>query len=470
MNVPTILLNVKAAAAEPSRGYAIALIWTVIALIIAVMLVPGGRRITRQIFAVAVLGFREGLRQKVLWTVFLLSLIPGTLSYLSDADGTHTGRAALIVSTCFSSGEILGACLIVLMSALSVAREIESRIMHTFGVKPVPRWAILAGKAMGFWAIDLLFIAGLTLFTFVLVRAVPSRPEVRPSTHLASTGNWSDLQRNILTTWKFQMSEDFKEGQNNYRMVKPGDSKTWRFAVDPDEHVGQPVVLRFMLSSTVTFASQIDKVGMKIGYAGDEKPIIQRVETVPQDRPFDLFVDPQELTKPGTLEVTITASKEGRYPASIVGYVKQGSAEDSFAGNLFKAFLLLALQGWILATITTSWSGVLSFPVTVALGAILVLGGEMSRQALDILQSGAGRAQQLGIDDGSIQKSVTAHLQLLLSLLPDFRGAGAPSAFVEGQFLSGWAIAQAAMMMGVVRGLAWCVPGIYLFHQREVGK
>jgi hypothetical protein len=194
------------------------------------------------------------------------------------------------------------------------------------------------------------------------------------------------------------------------------------------------------------------------------------VDTVPQNRPFDMFVKPEALTKPGTLEVTVSAAKDGKYPTSIVGHVRQGSAEDGFAGNLFKAFLLLALQGWILATITTSWSGVLSFPVTVALGAILVLGGEMSRQALDILQSGAGRAQQLGLDDGSIQKSVTAHLQLLLSLLPDFRGAGAPSAFVEGQFLSGWAIAQAALMMGVVRGLAWCVPGIYLFHQREVGK
>ena len=152
--------------------------------------------------------------------------------------------------------------------------------------------------------------------------------------------------------------------------------------------------------------------------------------------------------------------------------VQLGIYADGLASNLWKAFLLMALQGWILAFITTSWSGVLSFPVTVALGMILVLGGEMSRQALALLQGSAARYQSLGLDQGSsgLQKTITSQLELLLQLLPDFRVMGGPAAFVEGESLSGWALAHAALVMGVVRVLGWSLLGVLFFQRREVGR
>ena len=129
---------------------ALILVWLFVGLGVLCVALPRGRRLARQVVAVAVLGFREGLRLKILWMVFALALIPGVLAYFSDGDGTHAGRARLILDTCLSTGEVLGAALIVLLAALSVAHEIESRIMHTLGTKPVPRWAILLGKALGF--------------------------------------------------------------------------------------------------------------------------------------------------------------------------------------------------------------------------------------------------------------------------------------------------------------------------------
>src|SRR5436190_11466531 len=97
--------------ASPSHP-ALILVWTLVGISALTMLF--GRRLARQIFAVAVLGFREGLRLKILWTVTALALIPGFLAYFSDADGTHAGRAALILNYCLSTGELLGASLIVL--------------------------------------------------------------------------------------------------------------------------------------------------------------------------------------------------------------------------------------------------------------------------------------------------------------------------------------------------------------------
>jgi len=227
-----------------------------------------------------------------------------------------------------------------------------------------------------------------------------------------------------------------------------------------------------VFSSSREFAAQIEDVGFDITCDGTSAPLFNRAETVAQDRPFDLFLEPEHLANATRLMVTITASKKGSYPPSLVTTVQIGVPVDDFSQNMTKAFLLMALQGWTLALIIASWSGVLSFPVTVALGVILVLGGEMSRQALLLIESGAARAQALGLDAGESawQKAVAAQLALVLQLLPDFRVMGGPTAFVEGDVLSGWVLAQAALTMGVVRVLGWSLLGMWLFQHREVGK
>jgi hypothetical protein len=457
-----------------SPSSAIILLWLAISVVIACLGWPGGagRRVARQVLAVAILAFREGVRLKVLWTVLLLAVLPGALAYFSDADGTHAGRAALILNYCLLAGEILGACLIVLLSALSVAREIENRIMHNFGTKPVPRWAILAGKALGFWTIDLCFLVCVTLLAGVLVRAVPLRPETREPSKLIPSGTWADLHRNTLTTRDYQLADGEAGAGAAYKMIKPNAEYLWRFTVDRGVTTAEPLAIRLLFTSSYTFSAQIERFGIKAVYEGDEKPALEYLDTVPQDRPFLLFVPPPPPGQGGRLLVSVTPRAEGRHPPRIAGTLRLGVPADTFAGNLMKSFLPMALQGWILAVIATSWSGVLSFPVTVALGAILLLGGEMSRQALDLLGTSAERALAMGLEgqDSGVPRAVVGQLRLLLQLLPDFRAAGGPSAFVDGEVVSGWALAHAALTMGVVRALGWALPGIIMFQRREVGR
>ena len=124
MNLLVAISDLSKVDVDPQA--AIALVWTVVGAVVITLLWPNGRglRLARQITAVAVLAFREGVRLKVLWTVFLLALIPGILAYYSDADGTHVGRASLILNYCLSAGEILGAVLI------GGARDREPRHAH----------------------------------------------------------------------------------------------------------------------------------------------------------------------------------------------------------------------------------------------------------------------------------------------------------------------------------------------------
>ncbi|MCY3021038.1 MAG: ABC transporter permease [Planctomycetota bacterium] len=313
----------------PDPRLAVVLLWTVIAIALAFLLWPGGRgrRLARQIFAVAVLGFREGVRLKVLWTVFALALIPGALAYYSDADGTHVGRASLILNYCLSTGEVLGAALIVLLSALSVAREIESRIMHTFGTKPVPRWAILAGKALGFWTIDLLFLLGVTIMAAVLVRAVPAREETRhEGLQLSHSGTWEDLRRDVLTTRQFRLSdEDTDPTIPTYKMTRPAKTSRWFFTLDPVTDRGEPLAVRFHLSSSRTFAPEIERVGLTVAYENSTTPLFTRTGTVPQDRPFDVFIALPDGPMADRLVVSLAAPDSGRFAPSVVGTVRLGA-------------------------------------------------------------------------------------------------------------------------------------------------
>ena len=454
----------------------LALVWSFVVIGVVVLVWPGGkgRRLARQVYALAILGFREGIRQNVLWMMFALALIAGALAYLSDSDGTHAGRARLIVETCFSTGEILGACLIVLLSALSVSREIESRIMYTLGTKPVPRYGILMGKAIGFWCVELVFALGLTLYTGALVRAVPLRPENRPPGKFAETGNWEYLRRNALITRTYKFPEG---GSRSLTFIKPGEKKSFEFDVNRESLHGEALELRFQLASSTAYVLQIPDVLLQAGYAG-QPPVYDRTMNVSQIRPFSIFIDNASLEDHGRLEVTLGAAEKDKYNTSIVvssqSGVRAGFAADGVAGNLAKSFLLLALQGWILAVITTGWSGVLSFPVTVALGLLLVMGGEMSRQALLLLKSNPGMAEnaaaQAANSAESMSRVMTEYIVALLKVLPDFRTAGGPAAFVDGNFISGWALGHAAFWMGLVRGLGWAIPGVLSFQGQEVGK
>lgn len=452
---------------------AIALVWIVIGFGVFMLISPRARRTFRQIAAVAVLAFREGLRQKVLWTVLALAFIPGLLAYGSDADGTHAGRARLILTFCIGAGEVLGAGLVVLLCALSVSREIESRVMHTFGVKPIRRWAILLGKAIGFWCIDLLFVALLVVFTGTLVRLVPLRAESRAPTGLAISGGWDELRQNALTTRVFHYAEGEDSAKSRFRLVQPGKVGTWQFALTPEMlHPTEPVALRLQLTSTQMFAAHIDGVTIRVFGEGPVAPFYEMTARVPQDKPFDIFLDRSKINAPTKLRVEVVnpipVNPKGR-SASMVAAAKIGEAKDGLVGNLAKAFVLMALQGWLLALVTTCWSGVLSFPITAALGLLLVIGGELSRHALDLMQSSAQRGEMLGTA-AAAPDGFSGVLAAILQMLPDFRAAGGPGVFIDGNYTSGLVLAQAVLMMGLVRGLGWALPGILLFARREVGR
>jgi len=89
----------------------------------------------------------RGLRMKDLWTVLMCSLTRGIAFFSRKPTATNAGRESLILDTCITSGELLGAgaescCLL-------RSRRARNRIadMHPSAAKPVQRWNDSAGRA-----------------------------------------------------------------------------------------------------------------------------------------------------------------------------------------------------------------------------------------------------------------------------------------------------------------------------------
>ncbi|MFH0938125.1 MAG: hypothetical protein V1899_02425, partial [Planctomycetota bacterium] len=298
----------------------------------------------------------------------------------------------------------------------------------------------------------------------------PTEPGLAPNTGGSPTAStWDDLRRNALTTRYFSRAQDAPTG---HKFIRPGQSFEQRFPISLAATHGEAVALRFLLSSSSSLAPHIPNLRLTVCYEG-ESLFMDRVINVPQERPFEIYLEAQDIVKSGVLLVTLLPTTTGlTLVVPQMEGVQLGVKADGLLSNLGKALLLMALQSWILALIITGWSGALSFPVTVALGLLLILGGEMSRYAVELMQSNAANMRNIEAMTKTQDwyNFVTQCLNFVLLLLPDFRAAGGPAAFVEGATLSAWAIAHAVFWMGLVRGLAWALPGVLLFHAREVGK
>lgn len=465
--------------------------------LLAIAVFPQVRKRFRQSLAVMNLSFREGLRLKIFWTVALLTFGVGLLAWNSEADGTRNGRLRLILDACMICAEALGALLVILTAAWSTAREVETRIMHTLSVKPVPRYVLLLGKAGGFFFLQAIYLAFVGGLLFALVFTSAFRDVTRADDHLQPPAkDWSEIHDRYLTACEFHPARGeeraFFRSQNRERAAEksvrtpeapkevvtilPGKSAEWRFSLPEKTQSGVTLRLRFYSGGMYD-----EKVRVHLavsGGGGNAAPFYDREIILFWGRNNDLFFRSDELQNLNELTVRATAISDGKLPRPIC--VPQGEGvllglpQDGFGLLLFKALALLAAQGLLLALVVSAWSGVLSFPVAVSLGLLVLLGGELSRHVVDLLavmeQRRAETTPGSVAESASAVAGMTEIIRCVLLLFPDFRAVGGASAPLEGKLLSWGGLAAIFLWQTFVRGIGWALPGLILFQRREVGR
>ena len=116
----------------------------------------------RRIWAIARLSFKEAVRRRVLWVLFLFAIVflfPATWFYFKKVKPEDVLKTNIDV---ISYAMTFLLCLMAgLLSAFSIPSDIKNLTIHTIVTKPVERFEIVAGRFLGY--------AGLmTLATFVL--------------------------------------------------------------------------------------------------------------------------------------------------------------------------------------------------------------------------------------------------------------------------------------------------------------
>jgi len=136
-------------------------------------------RTARQIFALAGGTFREAIRMKAFAAPTVFAVTAVALSPFLPSDGTPAGAVRLAVSVCLLTATIFGTFAAVMLAALLPAREKRDRTDFLVATKPVPRWGLYAGRALGLSAVLAAMFAGMAMLSWVFVRYTASREASR---------------------------------------------------------------------------------------------------------------------------------------------------------------------------------------------------------------------------------------------------------------------------------------------------
>ena len=106
-------------------------------------------------------------------TVFAVTAV--ALSPFLPSDDTPAGAVRLAISVSLLTATIFGTVAAVMLAALLPAREKRDRTDFLVATKPVPRWGLYAGRALGLSGVLAAMFAGMAVLSWVFVRYTASR-------------------------------------------------------------------------------------------------------------------------------------------------------------------------------------------------------------------------------------------------------------------------------------------------------
>jgi hypothetical protein len=129
----------------------------------------------RRIYAIARLSFKEAVRRRVVWVflIFLLVfLFPATWFFFKRVKPEDMLKTTISVVAFAMTVLLTGTAL--LLSAFSIPTDVKNQTIHTIVTKPVERFEIVAGRFLGFVALETiaLFILTAVSLGFILTSNV----------------------------------------------------------------------------------------------------------------------------------------------------------------------------------------------------------------------------------------------------------------------------------------------------------
>lgn len=434
------------------------------------------RRRLPQVAAVAGTVFREAWRGGALPATVLAGLALAVLAPRLEHEGGPAERFKIMLAMCGGAAVLAGTFLAVVASALTFARESETRSIQVSAVKPAPRWAFFCGKLWGMGLVLAAALAAAGAGTAAAVRIAAAQESAR----LRASGGDAGAVRRSLRFWRERFPDepsatDVGGGParaGSVAALRPGQSLEQVIRVSRAEAAGGELLLRIHARPSVMYVTAA-AASLEVG--GRSYPV-----RIPRSGLAELAV-PAAAASGGVLKATLRPAANydgsvGTLEVPVRGAVALACGSDSLEAALLKGLAAVWMQLMVVAAVTLAAAGVLSFPVATVAGLVTALAGHLSGLAGAFLSGPAAPLGQAGGAAGAAAGAGAANALVrqwvsgMIGLFPDFERTSCSEFMGRGDAAPWSFLAAAVLGLLVLRMAPAALAGCAAFARREAGR
>ncbi|MCU0914626.1 MAG: hypothetical protein MUC88_08695 [Planctomycetes bacterium] len=454
----------------------------------------------RRIWAVSTNTIRQALRMKVaaIFIVLLLVLLP-VMGLSATGDGTLKGRLQTFVSYGLSLTSLLLSLLTIIASIHAITSDIEQRQIYTVVTKPIRRYQIILGKALGVIVLD---IALLVLFGGIVYGVTSLMPrflnasdeEVQAARNEFYTARASlvppvlDVQKEVDELYARLVKNDqvdviypnmtreevLKQLTNRKRLEKRaaavGQTLVWEFRNVKPRDPNQSLFVRFKYDVSVTPPDEQVYGAWQVGDVRQLQPGAQQMQTpiLPVTRKdtvrkfWELEAPASVVAKDGFLAVAFFNPPLNE--TTVLFPLEDGLEvlykADTFTGNFVRGVLLILCRLVFLACLGAMAASFLSFPVAILFCLVIFVTGTTSGFILD----------SFGYMSENVSLVYTYTIQGIIQLLPRLDQYNPTTFLVPARLMTWGFLGQVVLVLVLLKTTLLLALALLIFSFRELAK
>lgn len=190
-------------------------------------------RTARQVFALAGGTLREAIRMKAFAVPAVFAATALALSPFLPSDGTPSGAVRLAISMSLLTATIFGTFAAVMLAALLPAHEKRDSTDFLVATKPVPRWGLFAGRALGLSCVLTVMFVGMATLSWIFVRYTAAREGAGGDDARAEVTEALAVRVETPAAWETGPVRVPNAGPRGPVDLPPGAKLRWRFMLPP---------------------------------------------------------------------------------------------------------------------------------------------------------------------------------------------------------------------------------------------
>lgn len=450
-----------------------------------------------QLAAIAWLTMKSAFRYKLFIAISVgLALVVIGLPMGLKSDGTAQGVTRILLTYTLGSITVLLAVFTMWLSCGALARDIDECQIQTLAVKPVPRWRIWLGKLIGILTLNAMLLGstGLVLVGMILHRAsklTPDEQQILENEVLVGRGVARmpkvDYAPDVEATYRAMLEKE-EEAKNVPEQVAKASILQALRAQDEVLPSGHSRVLNLKLANVKDnlkdlplylklkfFAAKKDKnnvyyLDISVGPPGATESRHREMQ-LPANTVNTIMLPPNLLDEDGNLRIELSNLNETDLLIPLDGGLEALYREYGFAGNFFRAMVIIFLWMTLLATIGLSASSLLSFPVAAffSMGVLIVgLSGGTLASVVETGGTGETNHETGQTERGVLDPFVLTFFSVILKVVNLVESFSPIEALSEGRSITWSEMGRAVFQIGIVMGGFFSLAGMGILTRREL--